>query len=153
MKRTYRLLLLLSACMLLGAYMLTGCAGEREKLCRIEIHKGDSTDVILLEQQSQADTAAFFDEDQWTECELSDENLVPEYRIELYQESTPSVVRRQKEDSYEKITEYTTYEDSDIVKVTISGELIKNIQISEEYLTLYYRGSEDFFTALKHAAE
>ena len=57
-------------------------------MCRIEIRNENSTDVITLEQQSQADVDDFFDEDEWTECENFDEKLVSEYVIELYQEKT-----------------------------------------------------------------
>lgn len=50
-----------------------------------------------------------------------------------------------KENAYEKIMEYTTYKDSDIVKVVISKDAIKSGGVSEEDLTFYYKGSEHFF--------
>ena len=48
-KRTYLLTILLIVC------LLTGCGNKTEKMCRIEIRNENSTDVITLEQQSQAD--------------------------------------------------------------------------------------------------
>ena len=69
-KRTYLLTILLIVC------LLTGCGNKTEKMCRIEIRNENSTDVITLEQQSQADVDDFFDEDEWTECENFDEKLV-----------------------------------------------------------------------------
>lgn len=53
-KRTYLLTILLIVC------LLTGCGNKTEKMCRIEIRNENSTDVITLEQQSQADVDDFF---------------------------------------------------------------------------------------------
>ena len=119
-------------------------------MCRIEIRNENNTDVITLEQQSQTDVDDFFDEDEWNECENFDEKLVSEYVIELYQEKTHTRVQPDKENTYEKIMEYTTYKDSDIVKVVISKDAIKSGGVSEEDLTFYYKGSEHFFSALNN---
>lgn len=131
--------------------LLVGCGNNTEKMCRIEIRDENTTDIVTLEQQSQADVTAFFDEDNWTECESVDEKLVPEYVIELYQEKTITKVQSEQKDSYEKIMEYTVYKDSDIVKVAISEDAIKSGTVSEKYLTFYYKGSEKFFSALDNA--
>ncbi len=48
---------------------------------------------------------------------------------------------------------YTVYDNSDIVMVHISPDTAKAPLVSEEYLTFYYVGSENFFTALENAAE
>lgn len=143
-KRTYLLTILLIVC------LLTGCGNKTEKMCRIEIRNENNTDVITLEQQSQTDVDDFFDEDEWNECENFDEKLVSEYVIELYQEKTHTRVQPDKENTYEKIMEYTTYKDSDIVKVVISKDAIKSGGVSEEDLTFYYKGSEHFFSALNN---
>lgn len=143
-KRTYLLIILLIVC------LLTGCGNKTEKMCRIEIRNENNTDVITLEQQSQTDVDDFFDEDEWNECENFDEKLVSEYVIELYQEKTHTRVQPDKENTYEKIMEYTTYKDSDIVKVVISKDAIKSGGVSEEDLTFYYKGSEHFFSALNN---
>ena len=143
-KRTYLLTILLIVC------LLTGCGNKTEKMCRIEIRNENNTDVITLEQQSQTDVDDFFDEDEWNECENFDEKLDSEYVIELYQEKTHTRVQPDKENTYEKIMEYTTYKDSDIVKVVISKDAIKSGGVSEEDLTFYYKGSEHFFSALNN---
>ena len=135
---------------LLIVCLLTGCGNKTEKMCRIEIRNENNTDVITLEQQSQTDVDDFFDEDEWNECENFDEKLVSEYVIELYQEKTHTRVQPDKENTYEKIMEYTTYKDSDIVKVVISKDAIKSGGVSEEDLTFYYKGSEHFFSALNN---
>lgn len=143
-KRTYLLTILLIVC------LLTGCGNKTEKMCRIEIRNENGTNVIVLEQQSQADVDDFFDEGEWIVCEIFDEKLVSEYVIELYQEKTPTRVQPDKENTYEKIMEYTTYKDSDIVKVVISKDIIKSDGVLEEDLTFYYKGSEQFFSALNN---
>ena len=43
-------------------------------------------------------------------------------------------VQSDKENTYEKIMEYTTYKDSDIVRVVISKDAIKSGGVSEEDL-------------------
>lgn len=143
-KRTYLLTILLIVC------LLTGCGNKTEKMCRIKIRNENNTDVITLEQQSQTDVDDFFDEDEWNECENFDEKLVSEYVIELYQEKTHTRVQPDKENTYEKIMEYTTYKDSDIVKVVISKDTVKSGGVSEEDLTFYYKGSEHFFSAFNN---
>ena len=143
-KRTYLLTILLIVC------LLTGCGNKTEKMCRIEIRNENNTDVITLEQQSQTDVDDFFDEDEWNECENFDEKLVSEYVIELYQEKTHTRVQPDKENTYEKIMEYTTYKDSDIVKVVINKDTVKSGGVSEEDLTFYYKGSEHFFSSLNN---
>lgn len=134
--------------LLLIVCLLTGCGNKTEKMCRIEIRNENNADVIILEQQSQADVEDFFNEDEWIECENFDEKLSSEHVIELYQEKTHTRVQLDKENTYEKIMEYTTYKDSDIVKVAISKDAIKSGGVSEEDLTFYYKGSEQFFSAL-----
>lgn len=143
-KRTYLLTILLIVC------LLTGCGNKTEKMCRIKIRNENNTDVITLEQQSQTDVDDFFDEDEWNECENFDEKLVSEYVIELYQEKTHTRVQPDKENTYEKIMEYTTYKDSDIVKVVINKDTVKSGGVSEEDLTFYYKGSEHFFSSLNN---
>ena len=63
----------------------------------------------------------------------------------LYQEKTHTRVQPDKENTYEKVMEYTTYKDSDIVKVVISKDAIKSGGVSEEDLFFYYKCSEHFF--------
>lgn len=147
MKNAFGIILLSMLC------FLTGCGSETEKMCRIEIQGADNTYVAALDQQTQADVDSFFDEDQWIECEDVGENLVPEYVISLYQEKTHTLISTEKEDTYEKIMEYTIYKDSDIVKMTVSQDAIKSGLIAEEDLTMYCMGSEKFFTSINNVVK
>lgn len=145
MKNAFGPILLLMLC------LLPGCGNETEKLCRIEVQSADNTYAAALERQTQADVDNFFDEEHWIECGDVGENLVPEYVISLYQEKTHTLI--QVENTYEKIMEYTIYKDSDIVKTTISQDIIKSGLISEEDLTMYYIGSENFFTSINNVVK
>jgi hypothetical protein len=133
--------------------LLAGCGSKSEKMCRIEIQNQNGQEIVSLEQQSQDDVSTFFDEDEWTECDNFDEKLVPKYVIELYQEKTSTKVQTDNKENYEKIMEYTTYEESDVVKVVICKDVIKSDLVSEADLAVYYNGSEKFFYALNNALE
>ena len=63
------------------------------------------------------------------------------YRIEI-----------QDADAYEKVLTYTTYEDSDIVKVVVDDNTIHGVTygISEDILTFYYKGTDTFFSTLNN---
>jgi hypothetical protein len=147
MKKPLLLTIILMVC------LLAGCGSKSEKMCRIEIQDQNEQEIVSLEQQSQDDVSTFFDEDEWTECDNFDEKLVPKYVIELYQEKTSTKVQTDNKENYEKIMEYTTYEESDIVKVVICKDAIKSGLVSEADLTVYYNGSEKFFSALNNALE
>lgn len=80
----------------------------------------------------------------------ADENqLVPEYRITVYQEKTKTLIPSADDNQYEKITEYVTYKDSACVKVTVNSDLIKSREIPDGLLTYYYTGSDEFFKQLQ----
>lgn len=147
MKRTSLSVFLLFLC------LLTGCENKAEKMCRIEIQGADSTCIASLEQQTQADITDFFDEEHWLENEDTAENLTPEYTLLLYQEKTHTLLKTEKDEPYEKIMEYTTYKDSDIVKAAICQNLVNGGSVSEEVLTAYYTGSEEFFTSIENAVK
>lgn len=151
MKKGYLFLFVMIIC------TLTGCGlkvqgKENEKLSRIEIKDAEGTDIVTLERLSNEEAACFFDDEDenWSIVNASDEGLVPQYVIDLYQEKTHTVIRTEDSDAYEKIMTYTTYENSDIVKVVVSENTVHNM-ISEDSLTFYYTGTEEFFSTLNDA--
>ncbi|MDE5859817.1 MAG: hypothetical protein K2H23_05465 [Oscillospiraceae bacterium] len=152
MKKAYFLLVFA----LILALLLTGCTKEDqigEKLCRIEIANAtEQSDVSVLENQKQSDVTVFFDESNWTETTKTVNDLTPQYVISLYQEKTPTVIKSENGDPYIKIMEYVTFENSNIVKVSISGGVVNNT-LTEEYLSEYYVGSEKFFSALTEVSQ
>lgn len=134
--------------------LLTGCAKEDtvgEKLCCIEISDAlENSKVVVLKQQRQADVSEFFDDSNWTETAENNGELIPKYVISLYQEKTPTVIKQENYEPYEKIMEYVTYENSETVKVSLGGDLVNGF-VSDEFLSGYYIGSEKFFSALNKA--
>ena len=147
-------ILLLCVLTVILSVLLTGCTKENqvgEKLCRIEIsNAAEHSIVAVLEQQRQADVSDFFDENNLTETAENNGELIPKYVISLYQEKTPTVIKQENDEPYEKIMEYVTYENSETVKVSIGGDLINDV-VSNEFLSGYYVGSEKFFSALNNA--
>lgn len=132
--------------------LLTGCDNKKgEKLCRIEISDAAGhSQVAVLEQQSQSDITEFFDEDNWADSSVPSGDTVPQYIITLYQEKTPTVIKRENDEPYEKIMEYVTYENSKTVKAAIGGDVVQG-NVSEDFLSAYYLGSDKFFSALSNA--
>ena len=104
--------LLLLIFSLIFAVLLTGCTKEDtvgEKLCRIEISDAlDHSSVAVLDRQSQADVSELFDENNWIEAAENSGSSTPQYVIALYQEKTPTAVKSENDEPYEKIMEYTT---------------------------------------------
>lgn len=148
--------LLLLIFSLIFAVLLTGCTKEDtvgEKLCRIEISDAlDHSSVAVLDRQSQADVSELFDENNWIEAAENSGSSTPQYVIALYQEKTPTAVKSENDEPYEKIMEYTTYENSEKVKVSISGDAVNDI-VSDEFLSGYYIGSDKFFSALSDLSD
>lgn len=130
---------------------ITGCSkAVDEKLCRIEISDSNYNIITVLENQSQSDVSKFFDESNWKETENSTDNLVSEYVITVYQEKTETVIKADDNDEYIKIMEYVTFENSDIVKVLVGGDVVKGI-VSDKFLEEYYIASSDFFLEINNA--
>lgn len=146
----------LSGLAVILSLLLTGCANNAqvsEKLCRIEIANAEKqNDVTVLESQRQSDVSEFFDENNWTKAPENSGTLTPQYVISLYQEKTSTVIKPENDEPYEKIMEYTTYENSETVKVSISDDLVNGV-VSDEFLSGYYVGSEKFFSALQNALD
>ncbi|MDE6015476.1 MAG: hypothetical protein K2H41_07260 [Acetatifactor sp.] len=141
--------------LLITMAMLAGCGANTNKdvstkLARIEIQNPNGTNVATLDKQSQSDVIDFFDDEEWNLCTDFDKTLTPKYIIELYQEKTPTVIKSGNSNDYEKILTYTVYEDSNVVMVRVSQDTAKVPLVSEETLTFYYIGSEDFFAALEN---
>ncbi|MDE6471205.1 MAG: hypothetical protein K2L19_09325 [Eubacterium sp.] len=130
---------------------LTGCGrAADEKLCRIEIVDSNQNVISIMENQSQSDISEFFDETQWKESEKPIDNPVTKYVISVYQEKTKTVVKTDSDD-YEKIMEYVIFENSEIVKVSIGGDVV-NGMVPDELFDEYYIASSDFFSRINDIA-
>lgn len=150
-------------------FLLIGCQREEavEKLCKIEIKKEDTSTIIkVMDFMTQGDVADFLDEDEWgmqiednmseeevheIETKVEQSELIPEYRIILYQEKTKTLISLDNNEEYEKIMEYITYQDSELVKVTVGSDAIKNMELPDELFSYYFEGTEGFFENLWEA--
>ena len=157
MKRVYLFLLFIAICTLTGCGLRVEANEDKmEKLYCIEIQDVDGTNIVTLEELSNKEMVRFFDDEdgKWnTALTYSDEGLTQQYIINVYQEKTQTVIQAEDGDAYEKVLTYTVYEDSDIVKVVVDDNTIHGVTygISEDILTFYYKGTEEFFSALNEA--
>ena len=110
-----------------------------------------------LRVEANEEMVRFFDDEdgKWnTALSYTDEELTPQYIINVYQEKTPTVIQTEDTDAYEKVLIYTTYENSDIVKVVVDDNAIHGVTydiVSKDFLTFYYKGTEKFFSTLNEA--
>lgn len=140
--------------MIISIIMMIGCSrAENSKLCRIEIADKNQNIVAVLENQSQSDVSVLFDETDWKEIEKPTEKLAAEYVVSVYQERTKTVIKNESDDEYIKIMEYVTFENSEVVKVSIGGDLVNGSaskELLDEYLEDYYLASSDFFSKINN---
>lgn len=131
---------------------MAGCSKVTdEKLCSIEITDSNQNIIVVLENQSQSDITEFFDESDWKEANnISLGNLVAEYVISVYQEKTNTVIKSGSDNEYIRIMEYVTFENSDIVKVSIGGDVVGGT-VPDDVLDEYYIASSDFFLKINNA--
>lgn len=157
MKKVYLLLLFITICTLTGCGLRIEAKEDKdEKRYRIEIQDADGTNIVALEELSNDKMFDFFDDDggNWnTEIAYSDEGLTPQYVINVYQEKTLTVIPAEEADAYEKVLIYTTYENSDLVKVVVDDNVLHGVTygVSKDALTFYYKGTELFFSTLHDA--
>ena len=157
MKRVYLFFVFITICTLTGCGLRVEANEDKmEKLYRIEIQDVDGTNIVTLEELSNKEMVRFFDDEdgKWnTALTYSDEGLTSQYIINVYQEKTQTVIQAEDGDAYEKVLTYTIFEDSDIVKVVVDDNTIHGVTygISEDVLTFYYKGTEEFFSALNEA--
>lgn len=155
--------------LLVLCFLFIGCEREEEmeKLCKIEIVEEDTSTIVkVMEFMTQADVVAFLDEDEWgtqieenmseeeiheIETKVEQSELIPEYRIILYQEKTKTLISLDNNEEYEKIMEYITYQDSKLVKAIVGSDAIKNMELPDEFRSYYFEGTEKFFENLWEA--
>lgn len=144
----------LFAIILLLFTIMTGCSKtDNLKLCRIEITDQNHNVIAVLENQTQADVSELLDETNWKETDKPSDKLINEYVVSVYQERTKTVIKTDKDDEYIKIMEYETFENADVVKVSIGGDLVNSPaseELLDEYLEDYYIASSDFFSKINN---
>lgn len=135
------------------ALSLAGCRVSEDavKLCRIEITDLTGThDPVTLAELSQKEVNTFLGAEDWENTETdAPAGLTPQYRIEVYQDPTKTAT--QLEDTRPlKILEYVTYQDTDVVKCTVGGDILPE-EIVEGFLEQYSVAPPTFFASLNAA--
>lgn len=144
---------------LLIASLLGGCSAKsnqendsqenHQSLARVEIYTGD--EETLLKTIEDKDLLKQFNEkialDDWLDMDTkdlsssteskksseSDSAAVPEYFFVLYKPAVAKI----SDGSPERILEITTFQDSNVVKMQIPSQVIKNLPVPEDYLTFH----------------
>jgi len=143
---------------ILALMLLAGCSsnvsdkGEAaEKKCRLEIYSAQD-DTLLNTIDDQEQLKQLLAIDSWEEAGEKPEGLTPEYKLCVYQEKT--LLAGQSPDDerdYELIETLTTFGDNTYVEVEFSPDVIKNMELSEDYLTFCYLMPENIAESLRDA--
>jgi len=143
---------------ILALLLLAGCSSSgfdkseaAEKKCKMEIYSAQD-DTLLNTVDDQEQLKQLLAIDTWETADEKSEGLTPEYKLCVYQEKT--LLAGQSPDDerdYELIETLTTFRDSTYVEAEFSPEVIKNMKLSEEYLTFYYLMPEKLAESLREA--
>lgn len=122
-------------------------AEELGNLAQIEVYSGEKKEPLnvidreeILYQYNQClNYNDLNSEEQQKELEKSVEKLEEEYTIVSYKRPAALI----NNETLEKNTTITIYENSNIVKMTVSQESIKGAYVPEEFLIFYYEASDE----------
>ncbi|MEF9932252.1 MAG: hypothetical protein RR770_08155, partial [Bacteroidales bacterium] len=133
--------------------VLTGCSSTQQettaKSCKFEVLSAQD-DTLLKTIDDQDAVSKFLQTDEWEEVDKLPQDLVPEFKLDIYQEKTllagqdPNMERE-----YEIIISITTFKDSSYVEESISADMVKNKKISDEFLIFKYNIPDDIINELK----
>lgn len=119
------------------------------KSCKIEVLSAQD-DVLLKTIDDQDTISKFLQMDKWNEVDKLPQDLVPEFKLVIYQEKTllagqdPNAERE-----YEIIVRMTTFKDSSYVEESISADVVKNAKIPDEFLKFFYNVPDDIMNELR----
>lgn len=139
-----------------GFLLFTGCSAQQEgsytreqlgNLAKIEIYtaKDDTllktiTDEETIYRYNQCELFENLDiEERQEELKESAENTAEAYYFVSYKYSAARFSRQETE----KNTTITLYENSNMVKMTVSEDSIKAFSLPQEFLTFYYEVSDE----------
>lgn len=139
------------------AFLLAGCGSGSESgytredlndLARLELYEAESgmllktiEDEEILYQYCQAEVMSedAYDAEKEKSLREAAENAGASYYLEVYQ--YPAAKFGDKEPK--KISTTTLYGDTNIAKLVVESDAVKNIVLPEELLTFYYEMSEE----------
>lgn len=137
--------------LLICSLLLAGCghSGSSDsdelgkKQSKIEIYSVQD-DKLLKTVDDQDTVNRLLETYNWETVESLSTDLIPEYKILVYQEKT--LLRGQdpnEERGYELIETVITFQDSQYIAEIISSDVIKNMTIPEDIMTFYYVMPDD----------
>lgn len=145
---TKKLIFIISLSLL---FVLCGCTTEDQKLKKVEVFSSDNT---LLNTIDDEESLATFNEnlsleENWNEIDENYLSQQEELKKKLEDHEAQYVfityqadVSKNSSESLEKVMGITVYENSNIIKVEISPDTVKNGLVPSEYLTFYFETSD-----------
>ena len=145
MKKLIGIFIIFSLC-------FTGCNSSsspnenenNKKKSKIEIYSVEnSEDTFLKIIDNQETINEFLNTENWKSEDNLPENLIPEYKIFVYQEKTLTLGQNSDEErEYELIETITTFQDSSYIQDVISNNVITTA-VPEDTLIFYYSWNKD----------
>ena len=145
MKKLIGIFIIFSLC-------FTGCNSNsspnenenNKKKSKIEIYSvenGEDTFLKIIDNQETINE--FLNTENWKSEDNLPENLIPEYKIFVYQEKTLTLGQNSDEErEYELIETITTFQDNSYIQDVISNNVITTA-VPEDALIFYYFWNED----------
>ncbi|MCH5254972.1 MAG: hypothetical protein J1F41_08600 [Lachnospiraceae bacterium] len=127
---------------------------QLDNLAQLEIYSAETNELIKVisdEETLYQYNQCSFDSDESVEHQAEFKNSVEGLKEEYYIESYKYPVSQFGSQELEKNITITVYENSNVIKMTVSEESIKGDSIPQAFLTFYYEMSDedmDFYYSL-----
>lgn len=116
---------------------------DMKKQSKIEIYSIQN-DELLESIDNQETIKQLLEVDHWETVNSLPDDLIPEYKLLIYQEKTLLYGQNPNEESdYELVATITTFQNSSYVEEVIPSDVVKNMIIPEDAMTFYYSWSND----------
>lgn len=132
--------------LIIGALLFTGCSSnvppnnkeDVKKQSKIEVYSAEE-DKLLITIDDQDTVNKLVETYNWESIENFSNDLIPEYKLVVYQEKTLLFGQDpDKERGYELIETMITFKNSPYVREVISSDVIKNMIIPDDALSSCY---------------
>lgn len=147
MKRIIAILIVCVLC-LAGCASQTNSKDEAKKKSRVEVFSMQDDLLSTIDDPNTVNN--LLNHNDWSEADELPEELIPEYKLLVYQEKTllagqdPNEAR-----DYELIETIILFEDSQYVMEVISSDVVKNMRLPSDALTLYYELPDSTIAEIK----
>lgn len=132
--------------LIIGVLLFTGCSSivtqnnndDLKKQSKIEVYSAED-DKLLITIDDQDTVNKLLETYNWESIENLSNDLLPEYKLVVYQEKTLLFGQDpDKERGYELIETMVTFKNSPYIKEVISSDVIKNMIIPDDALSSCY---------------